>query len=132
MPWRYEQSTGQLLHRVTDVVAWANVWKGYSGHGVGVNNPEYESEPNVGPIPLGRYRIGLPYHHPKLGPVTMNLDPLPGTNTLGRSAFRVHGDDKDPAINSGSRGCVVLPRPVREQIATAVQADDHVLEVVRG
>jgi len=48
---------------------------------------------------------GEPYHHPKLGPFTINLIPCDGTNTFGRSAFRIHGDNK---THNASEGCLVL------------------------
>jgi hypothetical protein len=40
------------------------------------------------------------------------LEPV-GHNALGRSLFRIHGDN---AQNDASHGCVILPRNIRELI----------------
>ena len=50
--WTYRQSNGDLLHETTFIGT------GYSGIGIGYNNPDEENVPNVGPIPQGTYVIG--------------------------------------------------------------------------
>lgn len=70
----------------------------------------------MGPIPPGRYRIGKAYDHPLLGPVTMNLESLVGTQMFGRSLFRIHGNNSE---NDASEGCIVLPPNIRAAIAKA-------------
>lgn len=98
----------------------------YSGHGEGRNNPEMEEVHNVGPIPRGRYKIGPAYDDPHLGPCVMHLDPLPGTEVFGRSAFRIHGNNKE---NDASHGCVICP-PVLRHIINASR--DRVMQVTSG
>jgi hypothetical protein len=44
MPWCYSQQTGQLLLNGKVIGA------GYSGKGVGKNNPKMEQTKNVGPL----------------------------------------------------------------------------------
>jgi hypothetical protein len=117
--WSFSQGTGKICRD------GALKGRGYSGFGAGKNNPALEREQGVGPLPRGRYKIGIPYNHKDLGPVVMNLDPLPGTETFGRSLFRVHGDSiANPG--SASHGCIVLNRIVRNEIA---ESGDHELEV---
>lgn len=121
MPWTYSQTTGEL--RYNGVVVATG---GYSGNGVGHNNPNTESQRDVGPIPRGRYLIGAPYHHPHKGNVTMNLDPV-GHNALGRTLFRIHGDSREHPGHA-SDGCIIFPLDVRERIA---RSGDHELDVTR-
>lgn len=119
--WTYKISTGEISEN-------GRIWgKGYSGFGEAANDPARVREKGVGPLPPGSYRIGIGYSHEKLGLVTMNLDPLPGTEVFGRSAFRIHGDNSTPAPFDGSHGCIVLSRALRDRINTS---RDRVLEVV--
>lgn len=104
--------------------------KCYSGHGPGLNNPAYEATHDVGPIPEGAWKIEPPYTHPQLGPVTMNLTPWPATDTHGRDAFRIHGDNSK-GDQSASHGCIIAPRTAREAIAARL-AVDNVLIVTSG
>lgn len=108
----YHISTGTLLHN-------GQFWgTGYSGAGKtlaeGRNNPGMITVRNHGPIPPGVYDIGLPYTHPHEGPCVMNLTPEPGTDTFGRSAFHIHGDN---ARHDASQGCIILGPAIRTQIA---------------
>lgn len=94
---------------------------GYSGHGPGLNNPSQQGTkyyPGVpgsygGPIPVGTYGIGPPTT--TIGPVTIPLTPLPGTNTFGRNGFYIHGDNS-AGNHSASEGCIVLPPDPRKKI----------------
>ena len=97
---------------------------GYSGTGFGRNNPAAQNIQNVGCIPRGRYTIGDSYDDPHLGVCVMHLDPSEDTETFGRSAFRIHGDN---ARNDASHGCVILGKSIREQIA---DSDDQDFEVI--
>ena len=118
MTWTYKQSNGLLTK---DGVFEGT---GYSGAGAGRNNPAMQDVPNVGPIPQGSYTIGPAYDEvPGLGPCVMHLDPQPGTNDFGRSAFRIHGND---AENDASHGCVILGPAIRHLIAGS---DDRTLTV---
>ena len=112
MSWVYFQSSGQIFYR------GALVGTGYAGFGEGVNNPEDETIPNVGPIPVGNYTIGPAFTHPTAGPITMCLTPLEGTNTFGRDGFLIHGDTAS-MDHTASHGCIIMPHPVRVTVATS-------------
>ena len=115
--WTYAIGTGALA-RDGEVRG-----RGYAGRGQGRNNIAMIRVAMMGPIPPGRYRIGKAYDHPLLGPVTMNLAPLAGTQMFGRSLFRIHGDNRS---GDASQGCIVLTRRLREAI---VQSGDDLLDV---
>lgn len=121
--WSFQQSTGMLAHDGGEVGA------GYSGHGSGVNNPAWQREPMVGPIPQGKYRIGAPFAHPAAGPICMRLTALPGTNTFGRAGFMMHGDNR-AMDHTASEGCIIAARGYRLQVAATVLGGDDVLEVI--
>lgn len=107
MTWRYSQSTGQLLDPSGAIIA-----TGYSGHGGGVNDPDDQDIPNVGPIPRGSYAIGRAFTHPSCGAVAMRLVPDADTDMHGRAGFLIHGDSA--AMNhTASHGCIILPRATR-------------------
>jgi len=118
----YEQRTGRFLDEGVEVA------KGYSGWGAGANNPDLENLRGVGPIPRGRYMIGPPRFSRNVGPVAMYLWPV-GHTAHGRSALMIHGDNR---TSTASRGCVIIPRVVREAVAkTVMNSDDPVyLDVV--
>lgn len=120
--WKYSQSTGNLYKDGKPVT------KGYSGNGrtlsEGRNNPAMETVVAKGPIPRGMWRIGKPYDSKNVGPFAMPLDPI-DHNAHGRTAFRIHGDNK---ANNASHGCIILPRQVREAIWNS---GDRLLEVVK-
>lgn len=98
----------------------------YSGIGEGKNNPDMEMDVGVGPTPRGIYKFGPVYDDPTgLGRLVMHLDPLPGTNTFGRSAFRIHGDSIEHP-GQASHGCIIVPHDLRVHIS---QANDRVMKV---
>ncbi len=118
MPWKYDQSSGELSYNGQVIGV------GYAGFGIGKNNPEMEHMMDVGPIPKGEYHIGPAYKSSTgLGPLVMDLDPV-GHNALGRTLFRIHGDN---ATGTASEGCIIMPRNAREKVATSA---DRTLEVV--
>jgi len=118
--WRWDQSAGELS------LNGAYVSSGYAGKGRGKNNPALQGVKSVGPIPRGKWKMVAVKNSPNTGPFTIVLVPLPGTDTLGRSEFRVHGDSiKSPG--TASRGCIILPRKVRERMWSN---PERVLEVV--
>jgi len=89
--------------------------RGYSGYGAGKNSPADQNLPNVGPVPRGTWAIGAPYDSIHTGPFTLPLTPCEGTETFGRSEFKIHGDSiHDPG--NASHGCIILERSVRERI----------------
>lgn len=104
----WDQSSGQLYRALP-------VASGYAGRGEGKNDPADQARAGVGPIPQGRWRIVSIGDSPNTGPATIVLQPEPGTETFGRSAFRIHGDSRaDPG--NASHGCIILPRAVRDAI----------------
>lgn len=99
MTWEYDQSIGELRHN------GQLFQKGYSGNGAGINNPAMESVRGHGPIPKGYYRISG--SHDTITPVTIILDPILGTNTFGRSLFRIHGGKRN-GERTASDGCIII------------------------
>ena len=119
MAWIYYQQTGDIGH------GGYFLGKGYSGYGGFCNNPDLEFACDRGPIPRGRYRIGSPEYHPKLGRHSMRLTPV-GHNAYGRTGFFIHGDSsKTPG--GASHGCIILAFDVRTKIANSGDFD---LEVI--
>jgi hypothetical protein len=119
--WTYAQKTGELQQDGQPVAT------GYSGAGSGKNNPEMERVPNVGPIPQGGWTIaGPPANTADHGPYVLTLKPEADTQTFGRSGFLMHGDSID-SPGCASQGCVIMPRPIREQVW---KSGDRNLEVV--
>lgn len=120
MTWLWDQSSGELSHDGKPVAT------GYSGAGEGKNSPDMQAAVGVGPIPRGEWTIEGVENGGPTGPFTLILAPKPGTDTCGRSAFRIHGDSiAQPG--TASHGCIILARPVREAIW---QSGDTDLEVV--
>jgi hypothetical protein len=107
----------------------------YSGaFGVWQNNPAYIAEVDKGPIPPGNWiAVRLIEDDPQTGEYTIVLEPadketLDSVVALGRGpySFRMHGDDiANPG--HGSDGCIVAPRPVREEFW---ESPDHSLRVI--
>lgn len=120
----FKQSTGELFD-----VEGKLLHKGYSGFGIGKNNPAMQGVSNVGPLPIGSYKIEQAHDSSIHGPLAMRLTPLSGTDTLGRSGFMIHGDSvKDPG--TASHGCVIEDRATREAIASFAANDNAILHVV--
>lgn len=121
--WNFEQMTGKMIdpHGYVRGI-------GYSGAGVGKNQPQLQNVHNVGPIPQGTYLIGKPFDSSTHGPYALPLVPTPDTELFGRSAFLIHGDNVH-APGTASQGCVIMSRDVREAIW---QSGDHDLIVTSG
>ena|ERR1700677_1840985 len=120
--WTYSQSNGILSH------LGIQVGTGYSGHGIGVNNPKLQDVRNVGPIPQGLWIIGEGVDVVKLGPVAIPLTAEDETNTFSRSGFWIHGDEiEHPGEELASDGCIILSRNIRELINSST---DKILQVV--
>lgn len=124
MPWTYEQMTGDFYK---DGKFFGT---GYSGNGKtykdGRNNPDIEGIEGVGPCPRGTYKIGKARYSRNVGPITMDLKPINGTDTIGQSALMIHGDNKASDV---SKGCIVLALSLRRLIDRSA---DRELRVVRG
>lgn len=120
MVWTYSQSTGKLTRngRVIGI--------GYSGSPIGRNKPRWQTVPDVGPIPRGRYRIGSPNNSHNHGPHVMALTPV-GHNAFGRTHFLIHGERRFGPPGRASHGCIILPPNIRDQISAS---GDHELVVV--
>jgi hypothetical protein len=109
--WTWDQSAGMLLDP-----DGKRAGGGYSGRRDGLNNPKMQYVRATGPIPQGNYRIGRPKNSVRTGRFVMDLTPMPGTDTRGRSAFQIHGDNARKNFTASS-GCIILARPIRQRIA---------------
>jgi hypothetical protein len=121
--WIYAVRSGRLFQN--------DVYKatGYSGSGTAKNDPTQQYKHNLGPIPVGVYLIGKAIETTAShGPVVMPLTPVAYSETFGRSAFMIHGNSIR-APGSASHGCVILNRPIREEIAASM---DRLLVVLSG
>lgn len=114
--WMYRQATGELTYDGVSIAV------GYSGNGKGLNNPAFDTESNVGPIPKGYWTIGDAFNHPVKGPVCMRLTPKIKTH---RSGFLIHGDNTK-GDKSASQGCIILNKVTRLLLANS---SDKVLMV---
>ncbi|RDS83155.1 DUF2778 domain-containing protein [Dyella monticola] len=120
MTWTYSQTTGTLTHNEHIV------GHGYSGYGAGKNNFPMQTVRDAGTIPEGYYTIGSPHRSDHVGNFAMSLTPEPGTRTLGRDAFFLHGDStRHPG--SASNDCIIMDRIIREKVWTS---GDRQLKVV--
>ena len=108
--FKYSQSTGAL-----DDANETFLGRGYSGFGPGKNNAEMQNVLDVGPIPQGQYTINPPVDTEEHGPYVLALVPNEWNEMFGRSGFLIHGDSvNNPGM--ASKGCIILARPIREQI----------------
>lgn len=105
------QSTGAILDETGHQIAI-----GWAGNGEGRNNPAMQSVHDVGPLPQGVYRVN-PWEetHGHLGPMVAPLIQIEG-ETFGRSAFFIHGPSRGANYGQESKGCIVVPRPLRAKI----------------
>lgn len=123
----YQIDTGCLtIHSgaLPDYVAY-----GYSGLEECKNRSAKCHIKGRGPIPPGVYKVSLPRTSKKTGPVVMDLTPMPGTETYGRSALEIHGDSIEHP-GKASDGCIAIKREARNRVAAAVAAGDDLLTVV--
>jgi hypothetical protein len=116
--WVWDQSEGRLYRNNKSIAV------GYSGKGLGRNNPAMESIKATGPLPAGQWFIGKPRRSAATGPHAMDLRPN-GHDAHGRSAFQIHGDN---ATGTASSGCIILPRAIREMISNS---GDNALTVIQ-
>ena len=111
MTWQYQQSTGTL----TQDGEFQGT--GYSGTGIGRNSPTMQDTADVGPIPVGGYKIEPAVDKiGTLGPCVMALMPLAEDMTYGRSGFYIHGDNVN---HDASHGCIILGPAIRRLIASS-------------
>jgi len=124
--YTYDQRSGLFLKPSGDVLT-----TGYSGRGLGRNNPIYQNVRTVGPAPRGYCKILPGVQHEKLGPIAMQLVYLQADGTVlkllnARTEFFIHGDN---AANDASHGCIIANRTAREYINTNLEIDS-LLEIV--
>lgn len=110
--WTFENGTGRLLD-----TAGTFIEQGYAGgdQGLrpeGINAPEYQYTPDIGPLPVGLYTIGTAVEHTQLGPDAIPLTPDPSNDMRGRRGFYIHGD-KIGAPGCASDGCIILSHATR-------------------
>lgn len=114
--WTYSQSQGRILH------AGNLIGSGYSGFGAGLNAHDREAEKDVGPIPVGLWRITHWYDiYKDKGPVVAALEPV-GHDAHGRRGFLIHGDSQ-AMDHTASRGCIIAPRAVRSSWRASADMD---------
>jgi len=116
----WDQSTGELR------LDGKPVSRGYAGKAHGKNNPALQAAVGIGPIPRGLWRLVAVRNSLNTGPFTIVLEPAPGTDSLGRTEFRIHGDSV-ARPGTASRGCIILPRAMREAIW---RSGERLIEVV--
>ena len=122
----YSQRDGTIA--VVNGDWFAPLFVGSAGREAGRNSPAHQCEKNVGPLPVGDYRMRI-VDHPRFASPAIRLDPegTPEGATLphmcGRSGFYIHG-------GTVSQGCILLQRTEREAIAALVRAGFDTLRVL--
>lgn len=124
--WTFESRTGKLFDPSGKLV-----WTGYAGgnkgkNPEGVNNPDMQDVPNVGPLPEGVYTFGKLFLESHLGPYAIELVPDPANDMHGRGDFFCHGDHIG-APGTASEGCIIMPRPIRERMFKGVERQIRVV-----
>lgn len=115
----YSQRDGTIA--VVNGDWFAPLFVGSAGRESGRNNPEAQCQKNVGPLPVGDYRMRI-VDHPRFAKPAIRLDPLPETEMCGRSGFYIHG-------GTYSEGCILLGPRERSAISGLVEAGFTVLRV---
>ena len=106
----YQIKTGEV--KLNDKI----VGYGYSGNGTFLNDPTKTDIPDHGPIPQGLWHLGgWEEQHGKLGGIVIHLAPDVTTNTFGRSAFFIHGDNFK-VNHTASDGCIILSKELRKEL----------------
>lgn len=107
----YNQTTGHLTNDDGVLVA-----EGWAGKGEGRNNHAMQEVSCVGPLPCGKYAV-QPWEamHPGLGPLVARLIQIEGDN-FHRDGFFIHGPSKGENYGEESKGCIIIPRPMRNYV----------------
>jgi len=110
--------------------------KGYAGYfnkitGVDFrNNSEFQCIKNRGALPAGRYYMSDGNN--RKTKKSIRLTPVDISVMCNREGFLIHGDNRDNP-GTGSEGCIILTRPSREKILSAIRPDGmSILEVKNG
>jgi Tlde1 domain len=119
--WIYEITTGRMYSDKGDLIG-----VGYSGTSQYKNDPLATHLKDLGPCPVGIYRMQEPVDTKTHGPFVLWLEPASSNEMFGRSSFGIHGDS---VVNPGSasEGCIIQSRGVREIMWNS---GDHDLKVV--
>jgi hypothetical protein len=106
----YSQSSGRITY--TD---GKYITSGWSGNGSGKNNTAYQDKKDIGPLPQGKYKVGIwEIKHDHLGPMVASLTQVEG-ESYGRSDFFIHGPSQNcMEYGEESKGCIVIPHTGRE------------------
>lgn len=111
----YSQRTGELTGPDGQFLA-----SGYAGRGGGVNNPDAEGIPGVGPIPRGNWRIEEAKDKPWPGPsyhLVPDDDTRKRVEALNRDpdSFYIHAKSRDleQQGRGDSHGCIALDKADR-------------------
>jgi hypothetical protein len=130
MSWLFKVTSGIIVDP-SGSVAWKAAYAGGNeGKNIeGVNNVAMQDQPNIGPLPQGKYAmVQIVLQHPRLGPYVILLSPDAANEMYNRGDFRIHGDRTDPSlVHAASEGCIIAPRFVREKMWTST---DHEVEVI--
>ncbi len=102
--WFYSQRTGIIRHDDEIVTC------GYAGNDSGgqcKNNPDAQNVKDHGPLPRGRYTMGVPvWQHPDVGHYAIPLIPHADNEMWGRGGFFWHGDNPNH-MGQSSDGCII-------------------------
>ncbi|WP_226571632.1 tlde1 domain-containing protein [Mangrovibacter yixingensis] len=120
--WEYDINSHTIKHNGKPITSHA-----YAGAPGFKNDASKISVSNKGPLPVGTYTIGAPYHNRHTGLYTLNLTPAAGNVMYGRNLFRIHGDSVSHP-GEASDGCIITDLSVRQQIWNS---QDHVIKVVQ-
>lgn len=121
--WLFVISTGGIYYPSGELLE-----VGYSGRGIGLNNPAMQDAKDVGPLPSGLYTLGSLRDDKKLGQDIMDLIPFLANTMYGRDLLRWHGDEVEhPGLHLASDGCLVSSRISRLRAANST---DHILRVI--
>jgi hypothetical protein len=120
--WEYAQSTGRLTYVNPTTGQRTLIGTGYAGTNRnrlnGRNNPDAQHLRNNGPIPQGEWCIDGGLTNTATLRNALILTPRPGTNTFGRTNFRIHGEGTRRTGDS-SNGCPIFNLNVRQRIANS-------------
>lgn len=117
----YSQPSGTFTYH-SDTLGFprdASIGTGWSGRGLGKNEPSLQSWKDHGPIPQGDWTIQPPVTHPRLGELAIPLRPREGTDLFGRdNQFYIHGPSRNPSnFGQESHGCPILNQKGRQFIS---------------
>ena len=116
----YEQKSGEFA--IVNGDWFMPFLVGFAGTGAGRNNPELQYARNVGPLPIGKYRMRV-CPHPRFQAPAIRLDAFEENDMRGRSGFWIHG-------GSHSEGCIVLDRVSRRSIEGLLHLGFDTLRVI--